>query len=124
MTSPTQRALAHCKKMGWTAQVVEKWIPQTRRRVDLFGCIDMIVLDGKPGILGVQVTAGSCHASRRTKSEAEPRLDLWRAAGGRFEIWSFSKRGDHGKRKLWTLRVEEVVGTAPPVGEVPAPALL
>ena len=107
--SPTQRALAHCKKQGWTAQVVEKWNPFAHVRKDLFGVIDLVVLDGKGGgPLGVQVTAGSAHAARRTKALAEPRLATWLSSPARFQVWSFAKRGDAGKRKLWALRIEEI----------------
>lgn len=113
--SPTQRALAHCKKQGWTAQVVEKWNPFAHIRQDLFGVIDIIVLDGLGGgPLGVQVTAGSAHAARRTKALAEPRLATWLSSPARFEIWSYSKRGDAGKRKLWTLRREPITCNTPP----------
>ena len=95
--------------MGWEAQVVEKKIPYTFRSLDLFGIIDIVVLDGRGGgPLGVQVTAGSAHAARRTKALAEPRLATWLSSPARFEIWSYSKRGDAGKRKLWALRIEEI----------------
>lgn len=107
--SPTQRARAHCKAMGWTSQIVEKWNVHAKVRQDLFGCIDLIVLDGQPGgPLGVQVCAGSSHAARRTKALAEPRLAAWLAAPARFEVWSYAKRGARGKRKLWELRREAV----------------
>ena len=107
--SPTQRALAHCRQQGWTAQVVEKWIPQAKKRVDLFGVIDLVVLDGAGGgPIGLQVTSGSGHSARRRKALEEPRLREWLASPARFWLWSFSKRGAQGKRKLWTLRHEEI----------------
>lgn len=112
--SPTQRARAHCKAQGWVSQIVEKWNPHAKVRQDLFGCIDMIVLDGQPGgPLGVQVCAGASHAARRTKAMAEPRLRAWMQAPARFEVWSFSKKGAAGKRKLWELRREVVVAVDP-----------
>jgi len=109
MTSPTQRALAYCRRYDWTAQVVEKWNPHARIRQDLFGCIDLVVLDGEAGgVLGVQVTSGSAHAARVTKAMLEPRLRTWLEAPARFEVWSFAKRGAAGKRKLWTLRAQAI----------------
>ena len=109
-TSPTQRALALCRKYGWTAQVVERWNPYARVRQDLFGCIDLVVLDGSSyGPLGVQVTSGSGHSARVKKSIAEPRVAEWLRSGARFEVWSFSLRGPRGKRKLWTLRAQMLV---------------
>lgn len=104
--SPTQRTLAEARKRGWTAQVVEKWIPQARRRQDLFGCIDLLALDGLPGSLGIQATSGSNHSSRIKKAADEPRLRPWLEAGNRFEVWSWGKRGAHGSRKTWVLRAQ------------------
>lgn len=103
--SPTQRALAHCKKNGWTAQVVERWNSYARVRVDLLGCIDLIVLDGQGGgPLGVQVTSGSNVAARMQKARQEPRLAAWMSAPARFEVWGYRKVGTRGKRKVWELR--------------------
>jgi len=120
-TSPTQRTLAECRRRGWTAQVVEKWNSHARVRQDLFGCIDVLALDTKPqfefrgepvylgqGIIGIQACAGSSHAARLAKIKAEPRMAEWRRAGGVLLLWSWSKRGGKGKRKVWTLREEAV----------------
>lgn len=110
MSSPTQRSLEFCRKQGWIAGVVEKWNPHARIRQDLFGCIDLIVIDDlEQGPLAVQATSGTGHAARRKKSVAEPRLKLWLEAPARFEIWSWSKRGPRGKRKVWTLRREPII---------------
>ena len=109
MSSPTQRSLQHCRKNGWIAGVVEKWNQWAKVRQDLFGCIDIIVIDDlEQGPLAVQATSGSGHAARRKKSIAEPRLKLWLKSPARFEIWSWSQRGPKGKRKLWTLRREPI----------------
>lgn len=105
--TPTQRTLAECRKRGWTAAVVEKWNPHARIRQDLFGCIDILALTPS-GVLGIQACAGSSHAARRTKALAEPRLATWLRSGCTFAVWSWSKRGDRGKRKLWALREESV----------------
>lgn len=120
MTSPTQRALAFCKDQGWTVQVVEKWNPWSRTRLDLFGVIDMVVLDGAGGgPLGVQVTSGSNVAARLTKSREEPRLQQWLASPARFEVWGYGKRkkrrkdGSYGKSYEWVLR-REVLGAHTP----------
>lgn len=127
-TSPTARTLAECRKRGWAAQVVERWNPHAKVRVDLFGVIDLIaivppadpleprpVVGDRGYILAIQACAGSTHANRRDKILAEPRAREWVEAGGHLELWSWSQRGAKGKRKLWTLRVEtyaEMVGAA------------
>lgn len=119
-TSPTQRTLAECKRRGWIAGVVERHIPFPKpqgTRIDLFGVIDLVVIvpaipfgvvePSAPGaLLGIQATSDSNHASRRAKILAAPRARQWVEAGGRLELWSWSKRGDRGKAKRWTLRVE------------------
>ena len=108
-SSPTSRTLQECRKRGWTSAVVEKWIPQTKRRLDLFGCIDIVALDGQPGVLGIQATSGGNHSSRVSKALEEPRLQEWLRAGNRFAVWSWSKKGPAGTRKKWTLREQELL---------------
>lgn len=105
--TPTQRTLAECRRRQWTAQVVERWNPHARIRQDLFGVIDIIALT-PDGILGIQACAGASHAARLAKVRAEPRMAHWLEAGGLIAVWSWAKRGERGKRKLWTLREERV----------------
>lgn len=107
--SPTQRTLARLRKLGYRAEVVEKWLPYTRKRKDLFGCIDVIGI--RPGeILGVQATSRTNQAVRLKKSltEAAEELRGWLVAGGRFEVWGWRKCGPRGKRKLWQVTRTEV----------------
>ena len=112
--SPTQRALAFCKKQGWTAYVTERWNPFAHILQDLLGFIDLIVLDGAGGgPLGVQVTTGQHVADRIAKIRAEPRHAAWLAAPARIEVWGWAKQGARGKRKLWTLRREQITKEQP-----------
>lgn len=107
--TPTQRARDFCKKQGWIVGKADRWNPYAKVTNDLFGFIDLIVLDGLGGgPLGVQVTSGSNHAARVTKIRAEPRHEAWLRSPARIEVWSFSKKGERGKRKLWELRREVV----------------
>lgn len=105
--SPTARSLQHLRELGYQAEVVEKTIPHTFIKKDLFG-VDLIAL--KPGapVLAIQTTTGSNHAARRTKLEAEGFVTLWTGAGAVLEIWSWSKQGTRGERKTWTLRRETI----------------
>lgn len=109
--TPTARTLAKLRKLGVTAQVVERWNPYggarkpdgtaVGNRVDLFGVIDVIVIGGREyslvdprcGIIGIQATSAANMSSRRRKSAAEPRLLEWLNAGGRFEVWGWRKKG-------------------------------
>ncbi len=107
MSSPTARTLKYLRDEGCKVAIVEKWNPHARIRQDLFGFIDLLVMDDNYAcLLGIQVTAGASHAARRTKSLAEPNLAEWLGRGQRFEIHSWAKRGERGKRKVWTLRRE------------------
>ena len=107
--SPTQRALAYCKKQGWEAAIVERWNPYARIRQDLFGFADLVVLRPSEGVYAVQVTSTGV-AERIAKIKAEPRALAWLRAGGKIEVWGWRKlkvkRG--GKAVRWTMRVEAV----------------
>lgn len=111
-SKPTQRSLAILKKeCDGHVQVVEKWIAFAKKRIDLFGIIDIVALRGFR-ILGVQATSGSNHSSHVDKALASPHLKAWLEAEGEFEIWSFQKRGKRGQRKLWKRRITKFsVGT-------------
>lgn len=104
MTSPTSRTLARLKAAGIIAQTVEKWCSFSRRRIDLFGCLDIVCIR-QNRIVGIQVTSGDNLASRIAKINAEPRALAWVQAGGSIEAHGWAKRGGRGKRKLWTCRV-------------------
>ena len=98
-TSPTQRCLAELRKRGWSAGVVERWIPRVKKRIDLFGAIDLVAIvpssgdwgaEYDPGgILGIQACRDGDHATHRDKIIAEPRARQWVAAGGR-QTWKCS----------------------------------
>jgi hypothetical protein len=103
--SPTARSLAYLRELGYAAEVVEKTIPHTFIKKDLFGG-DLIGLKAGEPVLVVQCTSGSHHAARRTKLEAEGFVALWKGSGAMLEIWSWSKQGPRGKRKTWQLKRE------------------
>lgn len=111
-TTPTKRTLDELRKRGYEVAVVEKWIPQTRRRLDAFGFIDVIAL-GEGVTIGVQATSASNVASRVTKILAEPRHFAWLAAGNKIQVWGWSKKGPRGKAKRWTPTIREVPTATP-----------
>lgn len=108
-TSPTARTLAKLKRDGFTAGVVEKWIPQTMRRLDFLGGIDIIAC-GNGEIIGIQCTTSAHAAERVEKLRAEPRLTEWMKNGGKLQVWGWSKKGPRGKRKLWQVTITELEG--------------
>ena len=108
MTSPTKRCIALLKKEGAISQVVERWNAFAGVRQDLFGFADILAMTSKRELLAIQTTSGSAHASHRIKILNEPRALLWLKCGNRIEIWSWSKRGPRGCKKVWTVRRDEI----------------
>lgn len=108
--TPTTRTLAECRKRGWMAQTVEKFNHHTKRRIDVFGFGDVLVVDDVPGSLLVQATSTPNMGSRVRKicTECGPAARRWLERGNRIEVWGWAKRGKAGKRKLWTLRKVEI----------------
>ncbi len=105
--SPTSRTLALLRSAGLTAAVVEKWIPQTKRRKDLFDVIDVIALDPRQyGCLGVQATSGPNHAARVRKLLSSAAAELWVRCGNRLQVISWAKQGKG--RKLWLPKITDV----------------
>ena len=111
--TPTARSLARLRRAGALAQVVERYNPHAKRRVDLFGFIDIVALDGKPGTLGVQTTSADhiSHRLAKLREECAAAMTRWLEAGNRLVIHGWAKRGPRGKRKVWTL-TERPVGVA------------
>lgn len=103
MSSPTQRTLAWLRLNGFMVGSVEKWIPQTKQRVDLFGFIDLVAVhDDETGCLGIQATSASNMASRQDKILSLDSAHRWLKAGNRIWVVGWSKKGAAGQRKLWT----------------------
>lgn len=82
------RALQKLEALGWLVADVEKWIAQAKRRIDLFGCIDLLAIR-ESETLGVQVTSdsGGNVAAHVDKMLAEPRLVDCLRAGWKVELW-------------------------------------
>lgn len=114
MTSPTARTLAALRKAGWLAQVVERYCHFSRRRIDLFSCIDIVAI--RPGeIMGVQATSASNAAARRTKAAEEWKLIEWMQSGAAFEVWGWAKKVRGKSRPVWEPNISRAKLTA---GEV------
>ncbi len=113
--TPTARTLVWLRGKGIEAAVVERWIPQTRRRLDLFGFIDLIAIDGGT-TWGVQATSTGNVQSRITKIIEHPNTPLWLAGPRRILVigWrSYKRRVD---RASWRPTIYEV-GAAPSEGQ-------
>ena len=115
-TSPTARSLERLRRAGYCCVVAERWIPRAKVRRDLFHVIDFVAVKGdEPGVLGVQTTVASCLAARATKAKAQPELHVWLAAGNRFHLHGWKKRG-----KVWDVVVVELrPGDLSPIAPTP-----
>ena len=120
MRTTTQRSLAHARKLGWTAEVVERWIPIPKHpgggiRKDLFGAIDTLgVCSYWLGCIGIQSCSASALAVHKKTAEASEQLPFF-LAGNHFEIWAWAKRGERGKRKLYRVKRWEFASHDPAV---------
>lgn len=103
-TSPTQRTLKLCRDAGWTVQVVEKWNSFARVRVDLFGFIDLVAMNGA-SIIGIQSTSGANVSKRMDKIKENPKSAEWLRSGGRLFVHGWRKLKSSGK---WECREIEV----------------
>lgn len=115
MGSPTSRTLDLLRREGFSAAVVEKWIPQARQRKDVFGFGDILAIrrndvhpndenDAYAGTWLVQCTSGSNHSSRVAKIISIPEARIWLLIGNRISVVSWSKRGGR-----WQPRWQEIL---------------
>jgi hypothetical protein len=92
--SPTARTLQLLRREGYVCTVVESWVPGACVRRDALGFGD--VLAAHPAahvVLLVQATTRDNISHRLIKTRTRPELAAWLAAGGRFEIHGWAKRG-------------------------------
>lgn len=109
--SPTQRTLELLRRKGFTCGKVEQRVSppgMTPFLRDLFGFIDIVVLDDLPGCLGVQACMVSDRYRRHAKILAEPKARRWLERGNRIAVYAWSMKGARGTRKRWTAAVTNV----------------
>ncbi len=110
MNSPTTRTLKELRKAGYVCGITERYNSFIKIRQDLFNFIDLIALSEKE-IIGVQCCAGSGHAAHKTKILGNTTPPIWLKAGGKIQIWSWSKiKVKYGGKAIrWTPRIEEIM---------------
>jgi predicted RecB family endonuclease len=99
--TPSQRTVAHLRKLGYQTANVESFNYFTKRKKDLFGVIDILAI-GNGETLAVQVTSKSNMSSRIKKieeSEALPEMlrsgwrvivhGWWKGTNGRYQLKEF-----------------------------------
>jgi hypothetical protein len=110
--TPTQRSLAKLRAEGYSACVVEKWVPNSpagfkgpliTRDAWNFGDI-LAVKVGIAGATLVQTTSGSNVSARIAKIRSIAEAGIWLAAGNSIVAHGWRKVGPRGKRKVWECR--------------------
>lgn len=95
--TPTARSVARARKAGYLAGVVERWIPQGRRRIDLYGFVDILAIHAGDGVqpsdtLAIQATTGANAAARVAKIREMPEARVWLECGHRIEVHGEMRR--------------------------------
>lgn len=103
--SPIARTLRYLREQGYRAEVVEKTIPRTFIKKDLWGA-DILAIKGGSPLLAIQCTSGGNVPVRVQKLKANGHDEVWKSVGATIEVWGWAKRGPRGERKVWTLRRE------------------
>ena len=99
--TPTARTLAHLRRLGYLAAVVELWIPGATVRRDLFGFADVLAVHPRDRLfLLVQATTTDHAAHRLGKAKARPELLAWLKAGGAFEVHGWTRRAGQRVRDI------------------------
>jgi hypothetical protein len=109
--SPTSLSLRRLRRLGYLADVCERWAPVPGKdiRRDLFGAFDVAALHlDVPGVLGVQTTALGCLSARVAKLRALPSVAAWLKCGNQVQLHGWTKRGDRWRVRVVELRGEDV----------------
>ena len=102
--SPTTNTLKKLREEGFSPWVTEHWNSFSRKREDLYGCIDVIAIkEGRSGVLGIQCTSKNNMSARLKKIRENPYMDLWIKTGNRLEVWGWFKN----KSNRWEVKEME-----------------
>ena len=108
----TQKTMRSLRDKGLVCAIVEKWnayVGTHGIRQDLFGIIDILALDPKRGVVGIQSTGQdfSAHVKKITIDRYQETFDWLSTPGTSLELWGWRKikvkRG--GKALRWAPRV-------------------
>ena len=100
--SPTARTLAHLRRLGFLADVCQRWLPRVNRHRDLFGIGDVLGIHSRGrAVLLVQCTRDGHVSDRLKRIRARPELSLLLAAGLAVEVWGWSLRAGAGISAAW-----------------------
>lgn len=95
--SPTSKSCKYCRDNNLSYDITEYWNFYAKKRKDLFGFIDLVVIENSK-MIGVQTTTKSNASARFHKITADKAEEAkaWLGSGGFIEIWGWD--GDELKR--------------------------
>ena len=96
--TPSQRTVAHLRKLNYHTANVEHYNYFTKRKHDLYGCIDILAI-GNGETLAVQVTSKSNMSARIKKIEASEFLAEMLRSNWRVIVHGWFK-GTNGRYQL------------------------
>ncbi|NBS70382.1 hypothetical protein EBT31_15940 [bacterium] len=100
--SLTARSTAHLRDLGYMVATVEHYNSFTKRKHDLWGCIDLLAI-GNGETVAVQVTSKSNLSARRHKiEEAEAYPEMIRSG------WRIVLHGWWKEKNRWQLKEVEL----------------
>ena len=116
---PSTRTRKHFEALGYTVQLVERYIHASRRRYDFLGCIDIIAVKIGQPIIGIQCFSTAWVAHKRKIVEGSIEGEEYAKKGAiewlslnNTELWFV------GWRKLKLKRGSTVIRWTPRFGKV------
>jgi len=101
-TNLTARSKVHLSDLGYLVALVEHYNAFTRRKHDLWGCIDLLAI-GNGETIAVQVTSKSNLSARKHKIEdAEAYPEMLRSG------WRIVLHGWYKENNRWKLKEVEL----------------
>ena len=92
------RSAAHLRDLGYLVATVEHYNAFTKRKHDLFGCIDLLAI-GNNETVAVQVTSKSNLSARRHKIEETEAYPEMLRSGWRIVLHGWFKENNRWKLK-------------------------
>ena len=109
MISPTQRSKSLFMEQRYTVAVCEKWIERVGKRVDLFGCFDLVAIrEDVVGVLGIQTTTGSNLSARVNKLLESRNIRVWLLAENRVIVHGWRKLKNQLEGRWWHPKIVEL----------------
>jgi hypothetical protein len=103
--------LTHLRRLGFIADVCERWLPHVNRRRDLFGVGDVIAFHPRDKfVLIVQATSLPHVGDRLARISRRPELALLLRAGVAVEVWGWEQRGERWEVKRVAVRPDDLAG--------------